>query len=89
MGREIVKQLIDQPLHILMGIVSVCVLSSLMGVWFGVGFTVAWIAAREYNQWPSSRWWDPPLDWFFEAVGIGAGYYLYVEYVSKWALIAP
>jgi hypothetical protein len=27
------------------------------------------LAYREWLQWPSRRWWDPPLDWAFLALG--------------------
>jgi len=80
--KELVKQLIDQPLHVLMGIASVCALAFVsQNVWVAVGLTFAWEAYREFWQWPSSRWWDPPLDFFFEAVGIVAGYFVAVRWV--------
>ncbi len=87
---ELVKQAIDQPLHILMKVASVWVIAAsfyALGVadWtnispfvYGVSLTVGWNVMREYNQWPSSRWWDPPLDWFFEALGIGLGAWTWV-----------
>ena len=35
---------------------------------------LGWVAApiiayREWLQWPSNRWWDPPLDWAFFSLG--------------------
>jgi hypothetical protein len=37
-----------------------------------VGNVVA-VVAREWWQWPSSRWWDPPLDWAIFALGLRDG----------------
>lgn len=79
---EILKQLRDQPLHILMTFASVWAIANGL-MWLGaphlpavivgsVG-TLLWAGWREYRQWPSSRWWDPPLDWAFEALGLGLG----------------
>ncbi len=91
---ELVKQAIDQPLHVLMTFASVwgmAGLSHYLSVWLqsgslsvagstaaGVLVTVVWNALREYEQWPSSRWWDPPLDWTFEAAGIALGAWTWV-----------
>ena len=81
-GKEIAKQVIDQPLHVLMAVASVWLigwlltLTGLAVVWCVViagVLTGAWMAVREYLQWPSSRWWDPVLDWFFEAGGLALG----------------
>jgi hypothetical protein len=66
---EISKQAVEQPLHFLMAAAPVALSRSLAGVpWYG------WAAApllvwREWAQWPSRRWWDPPLDWAFMALG--------------------
>lgn len=83
--KEIKKQLIDQPLHLLMGIISVCFFTWCFkgNVYLAVGFTIAWEAAREYIQWPPNpnRPWDPPLDWVFEAVGIYLGYLAALKWV--------
>jgi hypothetical protein len=35
------------------------------------------LAYREWLQWPSNRWWDPPLDWACLALGV---------IVATWAL---
>ncbi len=43
--------------------------------------TAAWEGYREWSQWPSSRWWDPPLDWFFEVGGIALGAFVLVRWV--------
>ena len=103
---EVVKQLIDQPLHILMTLGSVLGAAALVhfaAVWlpatsaislwlstaFGVLVTVAWNVAREMSQWPSKRWWDPPMDWFFEAVGIGLGAWAWVAIYAKYLALAP
>ena len=34
------------------------------------------IIVREFRQWPSSRWWDPWMDWAFFGVGACLGIYL-------------
>ena len=66
---EVGKQAIDQPGHFLIGAAPIWASRYLVGVpWFG------WIAApilayREWLQWPSRRWWDPPLDWAFLTLG--------------------
>ena len=31
---------------------------------------------RAWSQWPSSRWWDPCMDWLFFGVGSGLGIWL-------------
>jgi len=105
---EIIKQTIDQPLHVAMCVASVCAIGcaafwagahSLWAMWIaergmpadlllistilGECGTVLWVALREVSQWPSSRWWDPPLDWAFEAVGCAAGGVLF------WLWLAP
>ena len=88
---EIVKQAIDQPLHILMTVGSIWGIGALVfwgifaewnpeyrllaSVIAGGTLTSTWVVAREWYQWPSSRWWDPPLDWLFEAGGIALGVY--------------
>lgn len=85
-GKEIRKQLIDQPLHMLWSGVSVGLVVwsvraglppalSIFCVLVGV-VSVAAIVLREYDQWPSSRWWDPPLDWLCFAIGGGLGGWL-------------
>jgi len=87
---ELVKQAIDQPLHVLMNVASVWIIAAIFHVlgtesWLslppvvaGFSITLGWNVFREYDQWPSSRWWDPPLDWFFEALGIGLGAWTWV-----------
>ncbi len=86
---EVAKQALDQTLHILMAVASVwvlgCPIATLMGapIWVaalvsGV-LTAAWMGYREYTQWPSKRWWDPVMDWVFEAGGLALG---------LWSLIA-
>jgi hypothetical protein len=67
--KEVGKQAVDQPGHFLIGAAPIWASRCLVGVpWFG------WVAApilayREWLQWPSSRWWDPPLDWAFLTLG--------------------
>jgi len=82
MPDEIKKQLIDQPLHFLWAFTSAfapflaerfapLVLAPAVTV-LGVG-SLVFIILREYDQWPSKRWWDPRLDWTFFALGVGSG----------------
>ncbi len=99
---EIVKQAIDQPLHVLMTVGSVWGISgAFWGIWFVAGdgivlplqflfsviaggsLTALWVALREKAQWPSSRWWDPPLDWLFSTIGIGLGIWSFRPVVDK------
>jgi hypothetical protein len=67
--KEVGKQAIDQPGHLLIGAAPIWASRHLVGVpWLG------WVAApilayREWLQWPSNRWWDPPLDWAFFTLG--------------------
>jgi hypothetical protein len=67
--KEVGKQAIDQPGHFLIAAVPIWASRCLAGVpWYG------WVAApllayREWLQWPSNRWWDPPLDWIFLSLG--------------------
>lgn len=80
--RELAKQAIDQPLHVLMAVASVWLFSGPI-VWLGatVGvavtaggvYTAAWMSYYEWKQWPSERWYDPYLDWTFEAGGLALG----------------
>ncbi len=86
---EVAKQAIDQPLHVLMAVASVWAIGWPLAyftetpLWLAAALagtaTAAWMGVREYLQWPSSRWWDPWLDWFFEAGGLALG---------LWSLIA-
>lgn len=68
-SKEVGKQAIDQPGHFVIGAAPIWASRYLVGVpWFG------WVAApilayREWLQWPSKRWWDPPLDWAFLTLG--------------------
>ena len=66
---EVGKQAIDQPGHFLIGAAPIWASRYLVGVpW--LGWVVAPILAyREWLQWPSRRWWDPPLDWGFLLLG--------------------
>jgi hypothetical protein len=67
--KEVGKQALDQPGHFLIAAVPIWASRCLAGVpWYG------WVAApllayREWLQWPSNRWWDPPLDWIFLSLG--------------------
>lgn len=61
--REVRKQAVDQPLHFLIAAGPIALSRYLTGVpWYGWA-TAPLLAYREWRQWPSKRWWDPPLDW--------------------------
>jgi len=67
---EVGKQAIEQPLHVLMAAAPICLSRQLTMVpWYGWAITplLVW---REWSQWPSKRWWDPPLDWAFLTLGV-------------------
>jgi hypothetical protein len=67
---EVGKQAVEQPLHFLMAAAPILLSRGLAGVpWYGWAATplLAW---REWSQWPSRRWWDPPLDWAFLTLGV-------------------
>ena len=71
--KQLVKQLIDQPLHfawtfgaafpLAYGLQPVGLAATLLAV------NVLIIVWREAMQWPSKRWYDPPLDAAFFLVG--------------------
>lgn len=42
-------------------------------MWFFIG-NVTVIVAREVHQWPSTRWYDPPMDWAFFGAGIATAF---------------
>ena len=67
--KEVGKQTIDQAGHFLIGGAPIWASRHLVGVpWYG--WVVApLLAYREWLQWPSNRWWDPPLDWAFLSLG--------------------
>lgn len=84
---EWIKQPRDQTLHMLWGGVpwwlalwlSRDVLGG--GLWgyapmMIAGATTYWFIAREIEQWPSKRWWDPYTDWLFFGIGTGLGIWL-------------
>lgn len=67
--KEVGKQAIDQPGHFLIGAGPIWISRYLVGVpWYGWVVTPL-LAYREWLQWPSNRWWDPPLDWAFLSLG--------------------
>ena len=67
--KEIGKQTIDQPGHFLVGAAPIWASRYLVGVpWYGWAVAPL-LAYREWLQWPSNRWWDPPLDWAFLSLG--------------------
>jgi hypothetical protein len=67
--KEVGKQTIDQPGHFLIAAAPIWASRYLVGVpWYGWVITPL-LAYREWLQWPSNRWWDPPLDWAFLSLG--------------------
>lgn len=54
------------------------VISGLAGIGAGLiaGISTLVFVLREVNQWPSSRPWDPYLDWLVFGVGCGVGIWL-------------
>jgi hypothetical protein len=70
--KEIAKQAIEQPAHFLIAAAPVWLSRHLVGVpWYGWA-AAPLLAYREWLQWPSNRWWDPPLDWAFLTIGLVA-----------------
>ena len=67
---ELLKQAIDQPGHLLIAGLPIVLSRYLTGVpWYGWP-VIPLLAYREWLQWPSNRWCDPPLDWAFLALGV-------------------
>lgn len=59
---ELAKQVIEQCLHFALAALPIWLSRRFTGVpWFGVPVIVL-LVFREWLQWPSERWWDPPLD---------------------------
>jgi hypothetical protein len=68
--KEIGKQAVDQPAHFLIAAAPIWLSRHVVGVpWFGWA-AAPLLAYREWLQWPSKRWWDPPLDWAFLTIGM-------------------
>jgi hypothetical protein len=75
--KELLKQAIEQPGHFLIAALPIWLSRRLSGVpWYGWP-VIPLLAYREWLQWPSNRWWDPPLDWACLALGV---------VVATWAL---
>jgi hypothetical protein len=75
--KELLKQAIDQPGHFLIAALPIWLSRRLSGLpWYGWP-VIPLLAYREWLQWPSNRWWDPPLDWACLALGV---------IVATWAL---
>lgn len=69
MVAEALKQTAEQPLHFLMSAGPIWASRYLTAVpWYGWAI-VPVLAYREWRQWPSERWWDPPLDAVFLLLG--------------------
>lgn len=69
---EIAKQAVEQPLHFAMSAGPVWLSRSLTAVpWYGWS-VVPVLVYREWQQWPSKRWWDPLLDGAFLLLGLVA-----------------
>jgi hypothetical protein len=67
---ELGKQAVEQPWPFLMAAAPIYRSRQLVGVpWFGWAITPL-LVYREWSQWPSNRWWDPPLDWAFLSLGV-------------------
>lgn len=76
--REVKKQMIDQPAHYLWMFATFFPLAfglkNSAGLWIVLGLVLVFASAgtaivREFDQWPSQRWWDPLLDYFFLLAG--------------------
>jgi hypothetical protein len=66
---EVVKQAAEQPLHFVMSAGPIWLSRCLTAVpWYGWAMVPA-LAYREWQQWPSKRWWDPLLDAAFLVLG--------------------
>jgi hypothetical protein len=67
--KEVAKQAVDQPGHFVVAAIPIWASRHLVGVpWYGWAIAPL-LAYREWLQWPSNRWWDPPLDWIFLTLG--------------------
>ena len=86
--KEIRKQMLDQPLHFMWAFATVFpfaywafhnppMVFVVTFLWLIVNGV--WIVAREIDQWPSSRPWDPWMDWAFFAGGAVYAAYLGVQ----------
>lgn len=73
--QELRAQMIEQPAHFLMGLLFPLMLAfpDVVGCVIAIGWA-CFIVLREWEQWPSSRWYDPWLDGLFLAGGTGAGF---------------
>ena len=68
--RKLGSQAIDQSAHVVVAAGPIWASRYLAGVpWYGWLVTPV-LAYREWTQWPSNRWWDPPLDWTFLTLGV-------------------
>ena len=77
LAKELPKQVVDQIGHFLIAGIPILLSRLFMGVpWYGWP-AIPLLVYREWLQWPSNRWWDPPLDWAVLALGV---------IVATWAL---
>jgi len=71
---KIKKQLVDQTAHFAWAYLAVVIGLSAAPLGYAfIAMHAAAIVYREYRQWPSTRWYDPPLDWAFYALGACVG----------------
>ena len=66
---KIVQQLIEQPLHFLIGFAPVSIALSHPSWWGGAIAAFIFGAVREWDQRPVRRWWDTILDLAFVTLG--------------------
>jgi hypothetical protein len=91
---DLKKQLIDQPLHVLMGLASVNGIGAVLLCASGIGIllstviatllTMTWEGLREFFQYPPRVWWDLWLDAAFEVLGIVGGAALFYFVTGPW-----
>jgi hypothetical protein len=84
--KELAKQALDQPGHFLIAAVPILLSRRLTGVpWYGWA-VVPLLAYREWLQWPSNRWWDPPLDWAVLALGVVVATWAIRSHITAWSV---
>ncbi|GEM_PF-3545986 len=71
--KEMLWQPVDQAGHFLITAAPIALSRVTLGTPLAGLAIIPVMAYREYRQWPSERWWDPPLDWAFLGLGAAAG----------------